>query len=171
MLFDETGPGLSGQAAVYDSWQARLHGRTFIAREDLDLSRIIAELAHVSVLEREADGGFRFRLAGTALRVAFGREARGLRSEDVLSCAGQGPWCEALHQTLDLRSPTVGRSRTPDGGVHFWMRLPMSTDGVTADLVLCHDRILPAEALIDPEQAARTANNALRTDRDELTAA
>jgi hypothetical protein len=171
MLFDETGPGLRGQAAVYDSWQARLHGRSFIAREDLDLSRIIAELAHVSVLEREADGGFRFRLAGTALRLAFGREARGLRSEDLNTCAGQGPWCEGLHQALDLRHPVFGQSPTLDGGVHFWMRLPMSTDGVAADLVLCHDRILPPEALTDPEQAARKANSALRIDREDLVLA
>ena len=167
MLFDEAGPGLSGQAAVYESWQTRLHGRSFIAREDLELSHIIGELAHVSVLAREADGGFRFRLAGTALRIAFGREARGLRSEDVVNCAGQGPWCEGLHQALDLRHPVIGRSKTADGGVHFWMRLPMSSDGVTADLVLCHDRILPAEALADPELAARKANRALRIDREE----
>ena len=171
MLFDEVGPGLSGQAAVYESWQARLHGRNFIAREDLDLSNIMPELAHVSVLAREADGGFRFRLAGTALRLAFGREARGLRSEDVVSCAGQGPWCEGLHQALDLRQPVIGRSRTAAGGVHFWMRLPMSSDGVRADLVLCHDRILPAEAMVDPEQAASKANRALRIDREEYALA
>ncbi len=171
MLFEETGPGLSGQSMVFESWRERLRGRSFIAREDLDLSCIIRELAHVSVLAREVDGGFRFRLAGTALRLSFGCEARGRRTEDVVTCGGRSPWCEGLHQALDLREPVIGRTPTPGGCMHFWMRLPMSSDGVTADLVLCHDRILPAEAMENPDAAARAADRARRLDVDDLVAA
>jgi hypothetical protein len=171
MLFDDVTPGLSGQELVYSAWQARLHGRDFIAREDISLGGIARELANVSILAREADGGFRFRLAGTALRQVFGREARGLRSEDVVNCTGKGAWCEGLHRALDLCQPVMGQSPTADGGVHYWMRLPMSSDGVTLDLVFCHDWILSAEALVDPELAARKANRALRIDREELVAA
>ena len=40
-----------------------------------------------------------------------------------------------------------------------------------ADLVLCHDRYLPAEALADPDRAAREADLALRLDAQELAAA
>lgn len=171
MLFEETGPGLSGQTLVFESWRARLHGRTFIARDDLDLSCIIGELAHVSMLAREGDGGFRFRLAGTALRLLFGCEARGRRSEDVVTCGERSPWCEGLHQALDLREPVMGRTVTADGDIHFWMRLPMSSDGVTPDLVLCHDRILPAEAMDNPDAAARAADRALRLDVEDRVAA
>ena len=42
---------------------------------------------------------------------------------------------------------------------------------VNVDQVLCHDRVLPAEALTDPERAARAADRALRLDADELQAA
>ncbi|MEP7209779.1 MAG: PAS domain-containing protein [Alphaproteobacteria bacterium] len=171
MLFDDAMPGLSGQEQVYSAWQVRLHGRDFIAREDISLGDFPRELANVSIVEREADSGFRFRLAGTALRNAFGREARGLRSEDVINCAGKGAWCEGLHRALDLCQPVMGQSPTASGGMHYWMRLPMSSDGITLDLVLCHDWILSAEALVDPEQAARKANRALRIDREELIAA
>jgi hypothetical protein len=171
MLFDEATPGLSGQELVYSAWAARLHGRGFVAREDISLGGFVRELANVSIVEREMDGGFRFRLAGTALRNAFGREARGLRSEDVVDCAGKGAWCEGLHRALDLCQPVMGQSPLPDGGVHYWMRLPMSSDGVTLDLVLCHDWILSAEALVDPELAASKASRALRIDREECVAA
>jgi hypothetical protein len=171
MLFDEATPGLSGQELVYSAWKARLHGRDFIAREDISLGGFARELANVSIVARETDGGFRFRLAGTALRNAFGREARGLRSEEVVDCAGKGAWCEGLHRALDLCQPVMGQSPTADGGIHYWMRLPMSSDGVTLDLVLCHDWILPAEALVDPERAARKASRALRLDCEELVPA
>jgi hypothetical protein len=162
MTIHET-PALGGQALVYDCWSARLHGRRFIAREDLHFERLAAELAHMSVLALEP-GGFRFRLAGTALRRAFGREPRGLAPDQLVNCTGMGAWCGALHKTLERLVPVSGQTPTEDGGLHFWLRLPMSSDGVKPDLVLCHDRVLTAEQLADPERACREANMALRLD-------
>lgn len=161
--------GLKGQALVFECWTNRLHGRRFIAREDLDHSRLAAELAHMSVLSLE-EGGFRFRLAGTALRIAFGREAKGLAPDDLVNCTGMGAWCGALRQTLESLEPIFGQTPTEDGGIHFWLRLPMSSDGVRPDLVLCHDRVLSAEQLADPERACRDADTALRLDLFEEAA-
>ncbi|MDZ4762797.1 MAG: PAS domain-containing protein, partial [Alphaproteobacteria bacterium] len=155
MMF-QTGPGLRGQAIVYQCWQARLYGRAFIGRDDLDLSRMMCELAHVSVLAREG-GGFRFRLAGTALRHAFGREARGLLVEDIDACLGRVAWSDGVRRAISQTLPVIGNTRLEDGSAHFWMRLPMSASGDEPDLVLCHDRILPLEALADPDRAARAA--------------
>ncbi len=47
----------------------------------------------------------------------------------------------------------------------------MSSGGAMADQVLCHDRFLPAEAIADPETAARKADLALRLDAVVLVAA
>lgn len=160
---------LSGQERLYRAWRSRLHGRDFIAREDLDPAAIGAELAHVSILAADADG-LRFRLAGSGLRNALGREARGCKTEDFSSCCTEA-WSEAPMRALRLLAPVSGRTRTADGGVHFWIRLPMSSDGASADLILCHDRYLPAEAMADPDRAARAADMALRLDAVEPIAA
>jgi len=163
MLEDTSRLGLSGQARVYECWESRLQGRRFVTRQEVELCAMIAELAHVSVVARE-DARYRFRLAGTALRQAFGREARGVDVSEFGSCDGQWAWNEALDEALDAEKAVVGRTRLPDGAIHFWMRLPMSSDGERADLVLCHDRYLPAEALYDLEAAARDADKSLRLD-------
>lgn len=155
--------GLAGQERLHAAWRARLHGRPFVAREDLDPSTIGCELAHVSLLAREP-GNLRFRLAGSALRQTFGREARGLRVDEVEACASAAAWMDATHQAMNRRDAVSGRTRLADGRVHFWLRLPMSSDGVHADLVLCHDRYLPSDALADPDMAARAADLALRLD-------
>lgn len=170
MQFEDGAPGLTGQALVYEAWRGRLYGRSFIAREDLDFAKIASELAHVSVLACEG-GCFRFRLAGTGLRQAFGCEARGRSASEIEMCREGAMWAELAAKSLARLSPVAGRTRMADGSIHYWLRLPMSSDGVMADLVLCHDRYLPAEALLDPERAARAADQALRLDGQEQAAA
>lgn len=166
----DDGAGLQGQALVLESWRRRLHGRRFICRNELDLSGFMAELAHVSVVARTEDG-FRFRLAGTGVRAAFGCESRGRAVSEVEVCSGEAAWCEGVITALDRLEPVAGQTRMANGMVHFWLRLPMSSDGNAADQVLCHDRYLPQEALADPDRAARNANAALRLDAFEACAA
>ena len=171
MIFQDGEPGLRGQELVYNVWRRRLHGRRFIARDDLDLPAMIKELAHVAILACESGGSFRFRLAGTGLRAAFGCEARGKSVAEIEMCRGVAEWTQLAAKTLARLAPIAGRTRLEDGTIHFWLRLPMSSDGVMADQVLCHDRFLPAEAIVDPEEAARKADMALRLDAVELAAA
>lgn len=164
------GPRLSGQVRVHDVWSAALNGRDWIHKDDLNLSLIISELANVSVLERDG-ATYRFRLAGSAVRAEFEREARGACVDDIDDCRGSAAWSEGLSRSLQMLKPVMGRTRTEDGMVHFWLRLPMSSDGETADLVLCHDRFLPMEALTDPDRYARSADQMRRLDSNELQAA
>jgi hypothetical protein len=170
MSFDGTGLGLEGRDKVHGAWRAILNGRSCGRRDDLDYARMIGELAHVSIVAREADG-FRFRLAGSGLRHAFEQEARGLLVSDIAACKGQSAWDEGLRRALSDGRPVMGRSRTASGMIHYWMRLPLSSDGVTVDQVLCHDRVLPAESMQDPDRAARAADRAMRLDAAELRAA
>jgi hypothetical protein len=170
MQFEEGEPRLAGQALVYAAWRGRLHGRSFITRDELDIPAMASELAHVSILACEG-GGFRFRLAGTGVRQAFGCEARGRYAAEIEMCREGAMWAELAAKSLARLAPVSGKTRMPDGSIHFWLRLPMSSDGNMADLVLCHDRYLPAEAMIDPDRAARAADLALRLDAEELRAA
>lgn len=132
--------GLEGQLLVYKAWR-RLSARGEpVRRADLDLSTIIGELAHVSVLRRETDG-FRFRLAGSEIRRLFDCEARGRRIEDIGMCVGEA-WVDASLVALVDGRPGAGRCEAQSGVTHFWLRLPVSSDGVKLDEVLCHDRLV-----------------------------
>lgn len=170
MQVDDIEPGLSGQVQVFEAWRRRLHGRSFILRDELDIAAINRELAHISVLACEG-GCFRFRLAGTGVRAAFGCEARGRSASEIELCREGVMWTELAARSLARLAPVAGRTLLPNSIVHYWLRLPMSSDGTMADLVLCHDRYLPADALDDPERAAREADLALRLDAVELAAA
>lgn len=168
MQVDQVEPALSGQVQVFEAWRRRLRGRNFIDREDLDIAGINRELAHISVLACEGNC-FRFRLAGTGVRAAFGMEARGRSAAEIELCREGVMWTELAARALARLAPVSGQTRLPNGMIHYWLRLPMSSDGRMADLVLCHDRYLPADA--NPEEAAREADMALRLDADELAAA
>ncbi len=170
MTFDREAAAPSGQTKVFEAWRRRLRGRNFITCEDIDISAINRELAYVSVLSCE-DGRFRFRLAGTGLQQVFGGEARGKTADEIEACRGGAMWAELATRAMLRSVPVSGMTRMSDGSVHYWLRLPMSSDGVEADLVLCHDRYLPAEALADPDRAASKADLSLRRDCADLVAA
>jgi len=169
MQFEEIETCLMGQDRVREAWRRLLHGRQFIHREDFTVGCVGVELAHISILACEG-GRFRFRLAGSGLRAAFGCEPRGLCAQDIELCRDSTVWTELAAKALARLAPVSGRTVMADGTIHYWMRLPMSSDGVMADLVLCHDRYLPADSLEDPEAAARAADAALRRDTVRMAA-
>lgn len=154
-------PVLQGQNKVLECWLALARGRRWACRAQLDLSAFPRELAHLSLLAL-APNGAQFRLAGGGLKQRFGREARGVLATDIPECRTSAAWTSGVEQALNDLVPVYGETRLADGGVHFWLRLPVSSDGSGADLVLCHDRYLPAEALGNPDLAARAADEALQ---------
>jgi hypothetical protein len=170
MSYELVGAAPSGQLKVLESWRKRLHGRTFITCEDIDISAINRELAYVSVLSCEG-GKFRFRLAGTGLHHVFGGEARGKGADEIEACRGGAMWAELATRAMLRAMPVSGVTRMSDGTLHYWLRLPLSSDGVEADMVLCHDRYLPEEAMVDPDKAAMRVDLALRRDAGHLIAA
>lgn len=160
----------SGQVKVLESWRKRLRGRTFIMCEEIDIPAINRELAYVSVLSCE-EGKFRFRLAGTGLQQMFGGEARGKCADDIEACRGGAMWAELATRSILRATPVSGMTRMIDGTIHYWLRLPLSSDGVEIDMVLCHDRYLPAEAAMDPDKAAMRVDLSLRRDAGHLVMA
>lgn len=170
MSFDHVAPAPSGQTKVLESWRKRLRGRSFITCEDIDIPAINRELAHVSILSCEDGGQFRFRLAGTGLQSAFGCEPRGKTADQIDACRGGAMWAELATRALLREIPVSGATRLADGSIHYWLRLPLSSNGIQADMVLCHDRYLPAEAAVDPDRAAMRADLSLRRDRSFVAA-
>lgn len=160
---DDSSFELSGQARVFDAWLASATDNAVVDRASLNMARLAPEMAHISVLSRDEDG-FRFRLAGSALRLVFNCDARGRRLGEVDVCVGDDAWVDASNQALDDAVPVHGRSITDDGRIHLWLRLPMSSNGGRPDTVLCHDRFLPHDAENDPEAAAKALDHALRLD-------
>jgi len=163
MSSDQTVAAPRGQQKVFDAWSKRLRGCSFITCEDIDIPAINRELAYISLLACE-DGEFRFRLAGTGLQQIFGGEARGKATGDVDACRGGLMWSELAARCMLRATPVSGITNLSDGSVHFWLRLPLSSNGVEADMVLCHDRYLPPEALADPDRAAQSVDMSLRLD-------
>jgi hypothetical protein len=169
MSFDQVAAP-SGQTKVLDAWRKRLRGRDFIMAHEIDIPAINRELAYVSILSCEDGGQFRFRLAGTGLQSIFGGEARGKTADEIDACRGGLMWTELATRSILRAMPVSGATRLADGSIHYWLRLPMSSDGVQADMVLCHDRYLPAEAAVDPDRAALRVDLSLRRDRDLIPA-
>lgn len=163
MSFEQVAAAPSGQQKVLDAWRKRLRGRSFITCEDIDISAMNRELAHVSLLSCE-DGGFRFRIAGTGLQQVFGCEVRGMMADDIDACRGGNMWTEMAARAILRSQPVSGVTRLADGSFHFWLRLPLSSDGEQVDMLLCHDRYLPAEAMEDLERAAMRVDMSLRRD-------
>lgn len=164
MSFDQMDAVPAGQHKVLEAWRKRLRGRKFITCTEIDIPAINRELAYVSVLSCE-EGHFRFRLAGTGLQHVFGGEARGKAADEIEACRGGAMWAELATRAMLRATPVSGITRLADGSVHYWLRMPMSSDGVEADMVLCHDRYLPPEALADPDRAAQRVDLSLRRDQ------
>jgi hypothetical protein len=170
MTFEHTPAAPSGQHKVLEAWRKRLCGRNFINCNEIDIPAVNRELAYISVLSCE-DGRFRFRLAGTGLHPVFGGEVRGKAADEIDACRGEAMWGELATRALLRATPVSGTARLPDGSLHFWLRLPMSSDGVEVDMVLCHDRYLPPEAMSDPDRAAQRADLSLRLDYSDFVPA
>lgn len=82
----------------YDYWLGKCAGRPFPDRADLDPAEIKDILPHITILEVTADGAvprFRYRLVGTAVVDAVGRNGAGHFADEVLD-RRQGDFIVAL---------------------------------------------------------------------------
>ncbi len=127
------------QTAIISYWHARRMHNQMPTRDDIDPGALRSHLAAISMIEIEADGGVRFRLAGSEVRAVFGREMRGRRLHEFPGAAAD-MWSLGLTAALDRRAP-VGGIIQREHDRHAWLRLPLEVTG-GACLVLCHDMVL-----------------------------
>ena len=143
-LSTEFGGFTRSQAELIQHWESCRHGLCLPQREDLDPGAIRAHLASISMVEVEAQGQVRFRLAGSGLREILGREMRG-RCVSELDQTASEIWSLGLSGALEQMRP-VGGLIERDTDCHAWLRLPLHSPRSHA-LILCHDTLVPKERI------------------------
>lgn len=142
---------LPEQRQIYDYWLALCDGRRMPARADVQPSGLLAHLPTISLVERKGRS-FRYRLAGTRLRDAYGLELTGKYLDEIeFDLPTQSYWQASFERAVLLGKPIQGvsafRSRKRDAIFDFWMRLPLSSGGDAVDMLLCYEAfLLPAQA-------------------------
>lgn len=136
------------QRQLYDYWLERAAGAAMAARCDIRPADFPRLLPHVSLIDVEpAPRRFRFRLAGTRVREIYDREVTGLYLDEI-DWGGQADYWRAAHQRVAERGrPAQGVVRAlrvaKDHLVHFWLRLPLRTDGPGVGMILGYDCLMP----------------------------
>lgn len=108
-------------------------------RDDIDPGVLRSHLAAISIIEIEADGVARFRIAGSEVRSVFGQEMRGRRLDEFRNEAAD-MWSLGLTAVLERRAPVGGIIQRADDR-HAWLRLPLASRRGDC-LILCHDMIM-----------------------------
>ena len=119
--------------AVYDYWNALRNGRPVPRRSDVDPAHLRAVLAHVLLLDRLSPDQTVFRLAGTAVCQAFGRELRDHSFLSLWDATHRGLIASALSVTHAKAAPILLRCRGHALGQPAqrgeWLMLPLVDDG------------------------------------------
>lgn len=134
------------QTELIQHWHACCNTGALPSRDCLDPGEIRAHLSSISIVQTAADGGTKFRLAGTSLRQIFGCEMRG-RYLSELDQTTFEMWSLGLARALDVRQPIGGLIKREQDS-HAWLRLPLRANRFGA-LVMCHDTLIPNERLAD----------------------
>jgi hypothetical protein len=158
------------QRILFDYWQAKRGKRAMPSRGDIEPMEFVPLLPLVSLMDvMGTEPSYRVRLAGTALREAFGRETTGLDLEDLYEGRERTYWSAALSRLVTRRRPAQGviPVRSPGGApslLQFWLRLPLSADGRRVDMILGYDSFQTAQKAqtLSTEFAERQAEPAER---------
>jgi hypothetical protein len=137
------------QRELYDYWVNRCAGAGLPRRDDIKPSDFPRLLPAISLVDVEAGGRFKVRLAGTRLRDIYGREITGKYLQELGWGHKQDYWISAYKRVVDLSCPAQGIIRGPvrdnDHIVQFWLRLPLSNGAGDVTMILCYDAFVPLE--------------------------
>jgi hypothetical protein len=149
---------IAEQCQLFDYWLERAAGAPMPARRDIRPADIPHLLPNISLIEiHRSPLRLRFRLAGTRVRDIYDREVTGLYLEDI-DWGGQAEYWRTAHaRVADTGRPAQGVVRSPraskDHLVHFWLRLPLVTDGPEAAMMLGYDVSVPVSEMPDVVEA------------------
>ncbi len=96
-----------GTVALFQYWDRLRNGRPAPKRTEIEPADIKAMLADTFILERDLRGDAVFRLAGTRLCAAFGRELKGFSFVSLFGHADQGLASEVAQGSLLKKSVAV----------------------------------------------------------------
>jgi hypothetical protein len=126
---------------LYDYWSRKRGARLMPRRRDIDPAEIPKLLPHIMITEM-LEGGtrYRYRLSGTAVTRAFGRELTGLYVDEVMKGAYR-EFLERVYRTIYLKRRCVycesqyAGSSNP-GLTTKRLLMPLSEDGLEVNQVL-----------------------------------
>jgi len=129
-------PILAGALAY---WRRKRGGRALPSRRDIDPVEVPTLLPHLQLIET-ADGRFRYRLIGTALVQAFGKDYTGQYLDEFIS-GGRADAIVAVYRSIvATRRPAFLRSRYLTTKsvdlVANRLYLPLSDDGQQVNMIL-----------------------------------
>ena len=137
---------------IFRYWKSLRRRGRLPSRADLDPAAIKRRLPTISLIDvledhpQNAPEVFRQRLAGTGLFTAYGEEITGRTLDAIYSPSEALYWAEHLSLVVETRKPNVGLHSMAWRGVKglslFWLRLPLSSDGVKVDMILGHDALI-----------------------------
>jgi hypothetical protein len=146
------------QRELFDYWRACAKGTSMPSRAQISPASIPALLPGISILDagRQPDEII-YRLAGTRLSDIFGREVTGKSVFDLEFGEKRNYWLAVYRKVIDETIPMQGAIKGPvadrDHVVLFWLRLPLSDDGVVVNKILCHDVTLPVSIAYELDSA------------------
>ena len=150
---------LPQQRDFYDYWRRKCVGGKLPSRADINPSEICAQLPMVTITEREIspqtdDHRYLYRLAGTGFWRFYGDEIQGQYVDQLPIGCRADYWHRVLDMVVDQKRPFHGvtKPNTPIGShmAQFWVRLPLSDDGVNVTSILGYDHICPLETIAEP---------------------
>jgi hypothetical protein len=127
---------------LYRYWLSKRNGRIMPARRDIDPVEIPTLLPFLSIVKK-ADGEFRYRLMGTGVVQALGRDLTG---KPVIFDVGNAPEIVAAMQAIGERvfasaQPVFTTGQCDDElGNHYnasMLILPLSDDGAHVNMAIC----------------------------------
>ena len=143
---------LPQQQKFYDYWRSKCRAGKFPSRHDILPEDISPQLPMTSIIEQVGSGikdgsnRYRHRLAGTGFWKLYGEEIQGRHIDELPIGCRVEYWHKVLDQVINTRKPLVGvtRPNTPNGShlAQFWVRLPLSDNGVDINMILGFDHLL-----------------------------
>jgi hypothetical protein len=127
-------------SALWAYWRDKRQDRAMPRRRDIDPAEIPRLLPHLQLVERAADGRFRYRLTGTAVVEAYGQELTGAFVDEVIPPHRRAVAERHYALAFDSGRPIFVRNKytTPNGAELMVTRviLPLSEDGRAVNLLL-----------------------------------
>lgn len=140
---------LPQQQAFYDYWRSKCKSGKLPSRHDIMPEDIAPQLPMTSIVERdgpEAAPRYRFRLAGTGFWNLYNSEIQGKYLDELPIGCRTDYWANVFNQVICNGRPYVGvtRPNTPNGThlAQFWVRLPLSDNGIDINMVLGFDHLV-----------------------------
>jgi hypothetical protein len=127
---------------LHEYWRSKGGNRHLPARADIDPVELARHLGHLYMIDvLAAPRCFRYRLVGVHITQAIDADPTGLFLDEAIECEALPDAAETLQWVVEERAPLrlSGRTRLPtQSSIGFEaLKLPLASDGINVDVILC----------------------------------